>query len=151
VCRTCRGSRTQHLIEGEEGCCCDRCLAGEARCRDFDPVPVSARGARALPRPAGRPEALTGPMDGATQRAAAALAKLKSGTRRWDAYQVIRAAGPHGVTFDELCGELGRTYSQTGPRVRELVTDGLVVKAAFRRLGVSGAEQEVWVAFTGNS
>jgi hypothetical protein len=69
---------------------------------------------------------------------------LKAGTRRWEAYQAIRAAGWYGVTFDELCATLGRTYSQTGPRVRELVTDGLVAKADFRRRATSGADQEVW-------
>jgi hypothetical protein len=97
-----------------------------------------------LKRPLGRPETLTGKDDGLTQRQGAALGKLKAGTRRWEAYQAIRAAGWYGVTFDELCATLGRTYSQTGPRVRELVTDGLVAKADFRRRATSGADQEVW-------
>jgi hypothetical protein len=144
VCRSCRGSRTQHGGD-PDGCWCPRCLDSENRCRDFDPVKTPEQSGQ-LKRPHGRPEALTGKDDGVTQRQGAALAKLKSGTRRWEAYQAIRAAGWYGVTFDELCATLGRTYSQTGPRVRELVADGLVVKADYRRLGTSGADQEVWIS-----
>jgi hypothetical protein len=133
------------VIEGEDGCCCDRCLAAGVRCRTFDPVPVAKADKATATRPKGRPSPLVGAGDSTVQRAGAERAKLTVGTRRWEAYVLIRAAGPRGMTFDEMCGELGRSYSQTGPRVRELVRDGWVRQAGTRQAS-SGADQAVWVA-----
>jgi predicted transcriptional regulator len=84
--------------------------------------------------------------DSPVQRAGALGVEPRVGTRRREALDVIRAAGSRGVTFDELCGTVGRDYSQVGPRVRELVADGWVVKAGRTRPGSHGAEQEVWVS-----
>lgn len=92
-----------------------------------------------------RRRGLTGSGDNATQRSGAEAAIPTLGTRRRQVFDVIVAAGPHGVTHAELSELTDRSYSLNGPRVRELVADGLVQRAG-TRLGPSGAEQEVWRA-----
>lgn len=138
ICCHCRGSLTQHRGD-PEGCWCDRCLAADAvRCLAFDPVPDAAKAKH-------RAGGLTAKTDSATQRAGADDISLTAGTRRREAFDAILAAGPRGVTFDELTATLSRTYSQTGPRVRELVRDGFVSKSGTRP-GMSGSLQDIWVA-----
>jgi hypothetical protein len=146
ICKTCRGSETQHKLGGAEGCECYPCLYERPdRCSAFDPAPPAAKPAR-INRSRGQREALNGRSDSTTQLEGGDVTLPKAGTRRAEAYNVIRAAGRAGRTFDELCGDLGRDYSRTGPRVRELVADGLVRKAGFRREASSGAMQDVWTA-----
>lgn len=141
-CKNCDGTRGQHWAEG---CQCRRCefKPDHEKCRsyepDYDRAPVK--------RANGRKGGLASRRDSPVQIAAAKdVEEPKLGTRRREALDVIRASGPKGVTFDELCSTIGRNYSQTGPRVRELVADGWVRKAQRTRKGASGAEQEVWIA-----
>jgi hypothetical protein len=90
------------------------------------------------------PGTLTGRDDSSVQLAGALVGLPTSGTRRREAYEAIKATGPRGATFEELCEALERSYSHVGPRVRELVHDGHVRDSGRRRRASTGAEQVVW-------
>lgn len=98
-------------------------------------VSCRSRRTRHRPRPATKPR-------GSGPGTVTGLPRV--GSRRREVFDRIRAAGSRGVTFDELCDTLGRSYSATGPRVRELVAAGLVERSGTRRPGKAGVLQEVW-------
>lgn len=91
-----------------------------------------------------KPGVLVGRGDSATQCAGARAGLPTAGTRRREVFDVLDAAGELGLTFEQLGQVLNRSYSHVGPRVRELVRDGLVERAEFQRAASSGARQDVW-------
>jgi hypothetical protein len=97
-------------------------------------------------RPEGRPQTQSGHNDRAAQMRAALDSLPKAGTRRRAVYDAIAGAGRTGLTHSELSEATGRDYSANGPRVRELVQDGHVMRAPRMREGANGSMQEVWVA-----
>lgn len=94
----------------------------------------------------GAPDVQIGNNDSEVQVAGALLALPNSGTWRRKIYDEITKQGARGVTFDELGRSLNRTYSNNGPRVRELVQGGWVKDSGRTRTATSGAQQVVWIA-----
>ncbi len=53
---------------------------------------------------------------------------------------------PNGATNEELARSLGLSLVTVSPRMKPLVTKGLVYAAAHKRAGSSGRKQTVWCA-----
>lgn len=142
VCVDCDSKSWTDLVEFDDMPIADWWASKGQRC-----VGCRRRAARrpdAAKRRGRRPAGLVGHADSATQRAGAAAVLPNVGTRRRAVYDLLLAVGDRGATFDELCRALGRSYSVTGPRVRELVRDGLVERAPGKRAGEAGVDQDVW-------
>lgn len=52
---------------------------------------------------------------------------------------------PSGATTYQLAGSLGRSLVSVSPRIRPLVSKGLVEDSGRRALGPSGRSQTVWI------
>jgi hypothetical protein len=87
-----------------------------------------------------------------TQTAAAAAALPRSGTQRAKVLEVIRQAGPAGLTDQEIAVALGLAENSVRPRRLELSTPGedgqppLVVDSGERRETSGGNPAIVWRA-----
>jgi|SRR6185437_1500469 len=112
------------------------------RCADCRRKAAAARSRPDVTRR--KPGVLVAHRDSGTQVAGARAGLPTAGTRRREVYDVITAAGELGLTFEQLGEVLNRSYSHVGPRVRELVRDGLVERAPYQRAASSGARQDVW-------
>lgn len=82
-----------------------------------------------------------------TSRAAAAAIAPTVERGRFAVLQVIKDAGPNGITADEVAKKVNRTVLYVRPRVSELRKLNLVHKHPVRRgVNASGQTAHVWVA-----
>jgi hypothetical protein len=79
-----------------------------------------------------------------TQTAAAAAALPRSGTQRAKVLEVIRQAGPAGLTDQEIAVVLGLAENSVRPRRLELADDGLIEDSGERRETSGGNPAIVW-------
>jgi hypothetical protein len=82
---------------------------------------------------------------GTSQQAAAAMAP-RAGTLRGQALAVIGAAGPHGLTADEVANRLGKSILSIRPRITELLVLELIERNNERRKNASGHFADAYVA-----
>lgn len=81
-----------------------------------------------------------------TSIAAAADIAPKLGRLQRLAAETIRAAGPFGLTADELAERVELPRWTIQPRTTELRIKGLVVDSGMRRPNCTGKAAKVWVA-----
>lgn len=81
-----------------------------------------------------------------TSMAAAADIAPKLGRLQRLAEETIRAAGPAGLTADELADRVELPRWTIQPRTTELRLKGLVVDSGMRRPNCTGKAAKVWVA-----
>ncbi|MEG3154465.1 hypothetical protein [Sphingomonas sp. RB1R13] len=81
-----------------------------------------------------------------TSIAAAADIAPKLGRLQRLAEETIRAAGPVGLTADELAEQVDLPRWTIQPRTTELRLKGLVVDSGMRRPNCTGKAARVWVA-----
>lgn len=81
-----------------------------------------------------------------TSIAAAADIAPKLGRLQRLAEETIRAAGPAGLTADELADSVELPRWTMQPRTTELRLKGLVVDSGLRRRNCTGKAAKVWVA-----
>jgi hypothetical protein len=85
---------------------------------------------------------------GGTSEAAAHHASVLADVIRRDVYRVILAAGPVGLTADEVARRLGRSVLSIRPRVSELANAERpwIARTGARRKNESGRWAAVWRA-----
>lgn len=81
-----------------------------------------------------------------TSRAAADALAPKLGRLQRIAEATIRAAGPNGLTADELAARLNMDRWSIQPRTSELRRKGLIRDSGQRRPNVTGKLAIVWIA-----
>jgi hypothetical protein len=76
-----------------------------------------------------------------------AAAYLEAGLRALQrkAFVAIRAAGPRGLTTEELTAVLDAPYSSVQPRTSELQRLGLIRDSGLRRRNASGCRAKAWI------
>jgi hypothetical protein len=82
---------------------------------------------------------------GASEDAAKAIA-AEAGALRAGALAVLTAAGPGGLTADEIAAIMGLDILTIRPRVSELGALGLAVKTGLRRRNARGSSCGIWIA-----
>jgi hypothetical protein len=87
----------------------------------------------------------TGATHPETSFAAAERAKLRVGSHRKEVFDLIRLAGPRGMTDDEIEAETGRQHQSVSARRRGLAEDKLIVDSGARRFTRGGSRAIVWV------
>lgn len=142
LCGSCGGGLAQHSLElDEEGCWCRSCMkaqeAGGDRCKVFV---VSRR------KPVDRAVAPVGHAHPETAQTAALIARLRAGSRRKEAFDVIRNAGVRGLTDDEMEGVTGRSHQALSATRNTLMNDGLIVDSGQRRPTRYGHPAIAWCA-----
>jgi hypothetical protein len=81
-----------------------------------------------------------------TSAAAAEAIAPRLGNLQRMALVAIKAAGPHGLTADELAARLGRDRWSIQPRTSELRRLGRISDSGLRRQNFTGKAAIVWVA-----
>lgn len=83
-----------------------------------------------------------------TSRAAASAMRGRARILRDMALAEIRAAGPDGLTADEVARRLGESVLAVRPRVSELANDApaMIAPTGARRANESGLKAKVWRA-----
>lgn len=126
-CGRCGHTRLQHqtIEDDEPGCWNPACLMAKDRCREFVERAAKPRVDRKV-APVGRrsPD---------TAHVAAQVARLRSGTRRKEVFDLIRNAGHRGLTDDELEAATGRSHQSLSATRNTLMNDDLIVDSGMRR------------------
>lgn len=117
---------------------------------DLLSAPVQRRGLMASADPAPiacgrRTESPTSHEVTDTSRRAYETVKPRLGAKQAQVLEVIRRAGDHGVTDEEISKALGWGINRVTPRRNELVKLGLVVDGGQERPNDSGSSATVWV------
>lgn len=129
-----------HHTNDPHGCWGPECLNGppERRCKVWHPVEV-------VTPPVKRAVTRTRHDAPQTSHDAAANAKLKVGSLRYDVHRSIGFAGIEGRTDDELEEILVRSHQSVSAARNTLVNDGLLVDSGIRRKTRTGNDAIVWI------
>ena len=120
------------------GCWGGDCIDSPTRCQSFDPVAV-------VKPPVRRTVTRTRHDAPETSHQAAAMARLRVGSMRYDVYRSILFAGDEGRTDEELEGILGRKHQSISAARNTLAGDDLIEDSGQRRNTSSGTPAIVWV------
>lgn len=143
-CKGCGHTKTQHsLVDGhDEGCWNTKCIE-----QDEDGCKAFVVGGQAVkPKPAvDRQVAPVGISHPERAHLAAAVARLRSGTRRKEVYDLIRNTGHRGLTDDEMERLTGRAHQSLSATRNTLMNDDLIVDSGQRRQTQYHNPAIVWV------
>lgn len=136
----CGGGLRQHQ-QDDDGCWCPRCLQGPhaARCKEWRPEEKERK-----PQ-VNRNVAPVGRRHPSTSFDAARKSLPKSGTRRYEVYRLIEAAGEQGMTDDELEYATARSHQSVSATRNTLFKDGLVKDSGTKRRTQWGNMAIAWV------